>query len=194
MINLTKRLDLALRKSAWAHEQAGQHRKGTDIPYIIHPVGTMLIASNVTNDENTLIACLLHDVIEDVDASIYNQSQIEQDFGQKVLEIVKDVTKNDDITDWHKRSNAYLNHISNKACDEAVIVSASDKIHNLISVLSDYDEIGDQIWQRFSTKNAGDQVWWYDSILTAIKQRNAPEILINQLSDLINTLKAKLSS
>ena len=62
MINYTERLDKALRKAAWSHEQQGQHRKGSDIPYIIHPVGAMMIASNATDDEDILIACLMHDV------------------------------------------------------------------------------------------------------------------------------------
>lgn len=192
MINLTKKLDHALRKSAWAHEQAGQHRKGTDIPYIIHPFGTMMIASNATKDENTLIACLLHDVLEDVDSSIYDQDQIVQDFGNKVITIIKDVTKDDTIPNWHDRSNAYLDHLKHNACDEAVIVSASDKIHNLISVLSDYDTVGDKLWQRFTTNSASDQVWWYDSILQVIKFRQAPEILVNQLTNLTANLKENL--
>lgn len=51
MINVTSRLDKAIRRAAWAHEQAGQHRKGTDVPYIVHPSGVMIIASNVTDDE-----------------------------------------------------------------------------------------------------------------------------------------------
>jgi len=41
MIKYTDRLDSAIRKAAWAHEQQDQHRKGTDIPYIIHPFGVM---------------------------------------------------------------------------------------------------------------------------------------------------------
>ncbi len=42
MINYTHRLDKAIRIAAWAHEQQLQHRKGTDIPYIIHPFGVIL--------------------------------------------------------------------------------------------------------------------------------------------------------
>ena len=56
MINLSKRLDTALRTAAWAHEQAGQHRKGSDIPYIMHPFAVLLLATNFTEDEDTLRA------------------------------------------------------------------------------------------------------------------------------------------
>ncbi len=71
MINYTSRLDNAVREAARAHEIEGQHRKGTDIPYIIHPFGVMMIASNATDDEDVLIACLMHDVLEDVNRVQY---------------------------------------------------------------------------------------------------------------------------
>lgn len=145
MINYTLHLDNAMRKAAWAHDQAGQYRKGTDIPYIIHPVGTMMIAGNVTDDEDTLIACLLHDVLEDVDSSVYNEADMREDFGDRVVAIVKDVTKDGTKGDWRERAQAYLEHLERSASDEAVIVSAADKTHNLLSILCDYAEVGDDL-------------------------------------------------
>lgn len=192
MINLTKRLDKAMRVSAWAHEQQNQHRKGTDIPYAMHPFAAMLIASNVTDDEDILIACLLHDILEDVKSEIYSDSDMARDFGGRVVDIVKGVTKNDEIDSWKERSLAYLKHLENQASDEAVIVSASDKIHNLISILSDFDKIGSQIWLRFSTNNSEDQLWWYQEILKVIRIRQVPEELANQLSDLVDEAKKVL--
>ncbi|MEO8863220.1 MAG: HD domain-containing protein [Candidatus Saccharimonadales bacterium] len=192
MINYTQRLDSAVRKAAWAHEQAKQHRKGSDVPYIIHPVGTMIIASGATDDEDTLIACLMHDVLEDVSANIYSESDMKQQFGENVVKIVKDVTKNDGIADWHDRSRAYLNHIEHEACDEAVIVSASDKIHNLLSVIADYEVSGDKLWDIFATKSSADQLWWYESILAVITARNVPTILSSRLAEQIETLKSMI--
>lgn len=194
MINYTQRLDNAIRRAAWAHEQAKQHRKGTDIPYIIHPYGVMVIAGSVTDDEDTLIACLMHDVLEDVAASIYDEGQMRQEFGDRVVSIVKDVTKDDSIKDWHERSKAYLNHLEFNGSDEALIVSAADKIHNLLSMLTDYEAVGENLWQRFKTKNSADQVWWYQSILDVMQKRNAPKELCQTLSQQLNTLKSKLQS
>jgi (p)ppGpp synthase/HD superfamily hydrolase len=183
-------LDKALKVAALAHGKAGQYRKGTDIPYIIHPVGTMIIASTATSNEDVLIACLLHDILEDVSESIYSKDMMLGDFGQNVVEIVLDVTKNKNAKDWYEQSNDYLSHLKNKASNEAVIVSACDKIHNLLSTVEDYKEIGDEIWNRFSTKNYKDQLWWYESILNVISFRRAPLILVNNLSDLIKELKS----
>ena len=189
MITFTERLDKGIRVSATVHEQAGQHRKGTDIPYIIHPFGVMLIASAATKDEDTLIACLLHDVLEDVSPKIYSEPRMRADFGRHVVSIVKDVTKNDLEPDWHLRGAEYLDHLRNRACDEAVIVSTADKIHNLHSILTDHAVVGSALWQRFSTKSGTDQLWWYSSILDVATERQAPPILLHQLGGLVSSLE-----
>lgn len=192
-INYTNRLDSALRRAAWAHEQAGQHRKGTDIPYIIHPFGVMTIASNVTEDEDTLIACLMHDVLEDVDSNIYDADDMRREFGGRVLSIVLDVTKDESITDWHERSKAYLDHLQHQASDEAVIVCAADKMHNLQSMLSDHDTEGEATWERFTTKSSHDQLWWYESVLRVVTSRQAPQPLVDTLQTLTTDLRARLT-
>ena len=192
MINYTNRLDIAMRKAASAHEKQKHHRKGSDVPYIIHPFGVMVIASNVTNDEDVLIACLMHDILEDVNANIYSESDMRKDFGDRVVAIVKDVTKDETEPNWRKRSEAYLYHLEHNASDEAVIVSAADKIHNLISILIDHSSHGDNLWERFSTKSSADQLWWYESILEVIKKRRAPKVLIDQLASQVDTLRTRL--
>jgi len=189
MITYTGRLDKALRKAAWAHEKSGQHRKGTDIPYIIHPVGVMIIASNVTDDEDVLVACLLHDVLEDVDVDVYNENIMRDEFGDRVVAIVKNVTKDENEPDWRARADAYLKHLEFDASNEAVIVSASDKIHNLLSILIDFSIYGNELWKIFSTKNSSDQLWWYESVLAVLIRRKAPERLTTQLTEQVNELK-----
>ena len=188
-VKYTERLDKALRKAAWAHDKQGQYRKHSDVPYIIHPVGVMLIATLATTDENTLIACLLHDVLEDVDATYYDANSMEADFGADVVQIVQDVSKDDSIADWKARNQAYLHHMEKDAREESVIVCAADKIHNLRSTLYDYDSDGEKLWERFTTKKSSDQLWWYESVLETIKSRNAPGVLIDALSAEINKLK-----
>lgn len=194
MINYTTRLDSAIKKAARAHQNntniEKRCRKGTDIPYIIHPFGVMIIASNATDDEDTLIACLMHDVLEDVDSNTYDEIKMREDFGDRVVAIVKDVTKNGNVNDWRERSEAYLTHLEHQASDEAVIVSASDKIHNLLSTLSDYAIVGDDVWQIFATKSGQDQLWWYKSILEVITKRGVPAILSEKLSEQVDILKA----
>ena len=193
MINYTNRLDKAIRISAWAHEKQGQHRKGSDTPYVVHPFGVMIIASNVTDDEDVLIACLLHDILEDVDSDIYDESTMAEDFGDKVVGIVKDVTKDESEKIWRKRSDAYISHLEHEASDEAVIVCASDKTHNLLSILADFETRGNELWEVFTTKSSSDQLWWYESVLGVITKRGVDQSLIEGLSSLIEDLKSKLA-
>ncbi|NCU38209.1 bifunctional (p)ppGpp synthetase/guanosine-3',5'-bis(diphosphate) 3'-pyrophosphohydrolase [Candidatus Saccharibacteria bacterium] len=178
MIKYTTRLDSAIATAASAHQNNSNEkkrvRKGTTIPYISHPYAVMLIASAVTDDEDVLIACLMHDVLEDVAKDTYSENQLREEFGERVVEIVHGVTKDDSIKDWRERSEAYLRHLELVASDESVIVSAADKMHNVMSILSDYATEGEQLWPRF---NAGkkDQQWWYRSVMTVIKKR-LPEL------------------
>jgi len=93
VINYTKKLDMAIRRAAWAHGKQKQYRSGTDIPYIIHPFGVMTIASNYTEDEDVLIGCLMHDILEDVSPELYDENDMRLEFGEEIVAVVKDVTK-----------------------------------------------------------------------------------------------------
>lgn len=188
-MQMTPRLEQAIRVAATAHRN--QRRKGIETPYIVHPFSVMYIASGATDDEDTLIACLFHDILEDVPAE-YPEAKMRSEFGGRVVDIVCGVTKDDSIEDWHERSRAYLANLRDNAPDESVIVSAADKIHNLMSTLADYDRIGDDIWQIFSADNAKDQLWWYESVLEVLEARNAPAGLITQLAGLIAELRTRV--
>ena len=72
-------IDRAAKFAEQAHK--GAHRKGTRIPYIVHPLETALIASMLTNDEEILAAALLHDTIEDTDVTY---EDLKQEFGTRL--------------------------------------------------------------------------------------------------------------
>ena len=48
-----------------AKAHSGQKRKGTDIPFMIHPLEVASIVAGITPDEEMMCAAVLHDVIED---------------------------------------------------------------------------------------------------------------------------------
>jgi (p)ppGpp synthase/HD superfamily hydrolase len=146
-MNVTPRLESAIRTAAIAHST--QLRKGSKTPYITHPFGVMCIAQTVTEDEDILIACLFHDILEDVPEN-YSRQQMIKDYGDRVVSIVDGVTKDDTIKDWQGRADAYLSHLKNSASDESVIVSCADKVHNLMTILEDYKVVGDVLWTRFN--------------------------------------------
>ena len=82
-MKLTPRLGQALTLAIEAHE--GQMRKGTNIPYISHPIAVASIALEHGADEDQAIAALLHDAIEDGGANYENRIRVQ--FGDRVVGI-----------------------------------------------------------------------------------------------------------
>lgn len=83
----TARIEEAFRFAAAAH--AGVRRKSGEL-YINHPVQVAIVLAGMQLDHETLIAALLHDVVEDTDTSI---EDIEKTFGPRVSSLVEGVTK-----------------------------------------------------------------------------------------------------
>lgn len=188
-MKVTQRLEKAIRIATIAHKE--QKRKGSDTPYIIHPYSVMCIAATATQDEDILIACLFHDILEDV-SDKYPRERMVNDFGERVASIVDGVTKDDKLPDWQSRAEAYLEHLEQNASDESVIVSCADKTHNLMTMLTDYTEVGDDLWKQFKV-GAERQLWWYESLLGVVRRR-LPELNItNQLEELIEQFKSNVN-
>lgn len=184
MIRLTPRLESAIRVAAHAH--AAQTRKASDTPYIIHPYAVMLLVSEETDDEDTLVAALFHDIIEDA-PHVYSERQMREEYGRRVTDIVRGVTHDDTIADWHERCRAYIANLR-EAPRESVMVSAADKTHNLMSTLDDYRIVGDDVWKRFRTGKT-DQLWWYSSVLDVIDGRLSDSPLAARLNRLVDELR-----
>ena len=64
----------------------GMFRKGTEIPYIVHPIETAVIVASFTDDEEVIAAALLHDVVEDTDVT---GEELEHRFGPRVAGLVR---------------------------------------------------------------------------------------------------------
>ena len=60
----------------------GQRRKGTDIPFILHPMEVGMIVSRMTDDAEVIAAAVLHDVVEDCQS--VSVEQIAEEFGERV--------------------------------------------------------------------------------------------------------------
>jgi (p)ppGpp synthase/HD superfamily hydrolase len=185
-MKVTPLIEKAVRVSSDAH--SAQRRKSTDVPYIIHPFSVMMYASEVTEDESVLVACLLHDVLEDCDPAVYGEAYLRGEFGDRVVDIIKAVTKDDSIKDWRQRNEAYLESIRGTPMKEALIVCAADKIHNLSATLYDHSQIGDRVWERF---NAGydSQVWWYSAVLEVVESRLGEGPLTDKLRAGVDELR-----
>lgn len=123
------RIHLAMFKCVEWH--GDQKRKYTDEPYHTHPIGVMAIVSNYTQDEDVLIAALLHDVLEDTSTS---PEEIESLFGHKVLSLVKDLTKPKEYPSRSMR-NILTNMALSKASDEVKLIKLADILHNVSTIM-----------------------------------------------------------
>lgn len=170
------RLLRAINVAAWAHRD--HTRKGTDIPYVSHVFGVMHLVSQVTDDEDVQIAALFHDILEDVPEE-YSAEQMEAQFGPRVVELVRGVTKDSALESWQERSDAYIAHLS-QAEDGSVLISAADKLHNLLSILADHGEVGEELWGRFNSGKDRQQ-WWYRAIYTVAAERLPGNPLVEEL-------------
>jgi (p)ppGpp synthase/HD superfamily hydrolase len=154
---MSPRLDRALRRAAEWHQ--GQTRKGSSTPYVQHVVAVALVLDRLGFDEDTLIAGLLHDAIEDTPTT---RGQIEAEFGLRVAELVGHCTevKTDDKGQkrpWLDRKTDQLAAIPDAPIEARAILLA-DKLHNLTSIRLDLAE-NRPVWSKFNADVA--QVRWY---------------------------------
>ena len=128
--------ELALVKRAHAYaEQAhqGQSRR-TGHAYITHPTAVAQILSNMRMDPQTIMAALLHDVIED---SAANKQTLGKQFGESVAEIVDGVSKLSKI--FSSRDEAQAENFQKMAMAMAkdirvIMVKLADRLHNMRTI------------------------------------------------------------
>ena len=106
-----KLLDKAITFATKVHE--GQLRKGTEIPYILHPLEAAAIVGTMTTDDEIISGAVLHDVVEDTDTTV---EQIRGLFGDRVAELVASESedKRENLSaqsTWKIRKQETLNHL-----------------------------------------------------------------------------------
>jgi (p)ppGpp synthase/HD superfamily hydrolase len=129
------RIEQAIRAATILHD--GQVRKGSlAIPYISHLFSVALLLKDYTEDEDTLIAAILHDTIEDTD---YTFEELRDDFGEKVTSLVRPLTEppKHTVSSWLEQKKIYSQQVDNGPI-EAVLIAAVDKMHNFRSTIDEY--------------------------------------------------------
>jgi (p)ppGpp synthase/HD superfamily hydrolase len=147
-----------------------QVRKGTKLPYLTHPANVAVILTGYGRSSDTVVAGILHDVIEDCVRDGYTREMLQQrigdKFGDKVLETVLGVTyrRHDDDgveLSTEDRKADYLDRLS-EANEEARWVCAADKVHIASSIVSDLRRTVDPeaAWSRFGGGKAATARWY----------------------------------
>ena len=182
---LSPRFSEALTYACALH--ADQVRKGSGVPYVAHLLGVASLVLEYGGNEDEAIAALLHDAIEDQGGAV-TREEIRRLFGENVTEIVNGCTDTD-VTPkppWKQRKQAYITHIVT-ASSSVRLVSCADKIYNARSILKDYRQIQDEIWERFKGKKAG-TLWYYRSLVEAFHQAETTPI-VEELERVVSDLE-----
>lgn len=123
----------ARRYATKAHAEAGQRRKYTDEPYIVHPAAVVELVRSVTDDEAMLTAAWLHDTVEDTATTL---NDIESYFGDEVAKLVAMLTDGEQPQAKNRamRKAAHFRHTA-EASPDAQTIKLADIIDNTRSII-----------------------------------------------------------
>ena len=172
-----------------------ERRKGTEIPYMAHLLG---VASLVMGEsgrvsfpitEDMVIAALLHDTVEDYGGAP-RLDDVAFNFGANVARMVEGLsdTLAEDSSqkeDWTFRKERYLDRLRREPPD-VQLISAADKLYNAQSILTDYRNIKEKIWDRFK-RGRDQQLWYFKELLTIFRLSGTNEI-VDELERVVNEL------
>jgi (p)ppGpp synthase/HD superfamily hydrolase len=195
------RINHALAFAAKHHDR--QVRKGTRLPYLTHPANVAIILTRYGRDEDTVIAGILHDVIEDCVRENYTRDMLEQRIGDKfgtaVLDTVLAVTHrtiDDSGTELssEERKDDYLERLS-RAGESAQWVCAADKLHNAGTILADLKRTIDPttVWGRFSVGREG-TVRWYRRVYERLRELGFAAPIMDELRRIVESLEEESES
>ena len=145
-----------------AQQHGTQARKGTAIPYIVHPLNVAKYLIRYGAETDLAIAGVLHDVVEDTPATV---DDVRERYGDRVAELVEHASEPDKNADWRTRKEHTVN--AARVCQdlEMLALKCADKLDNLKDIRFDYGHEGDALWERFNTPlGKSDQQWYYSAL------------------------------
>ncbi|MEJ8734434.1 MULTISPECIES: HD domain-containing protein [Mediterraneibacter] len=157
-------IDEAIEFATRAH--AGQFRKGTKRPYIVHPIEVADIVAAMTQDEEIICAAVLHDTIEDCEE--VTEELLKEKFGERVASMVASESE-DKTKSWEERKGATIVRLKS-ACRPVQMIGLADKLSNMRDIDRDYPAEGENLWKRFCMQSKSAIAWYYRGVQEALKQ------------------------
>lgn len=167
----------AIEFAAKAH--SGQFRKGTKVPYIVHPLGVAKTLIELNCSGEIIVAGILHDIVEDTH---FTTEDIRNSFGEKVAELVESASEPDKSDSWENRKKHTIDYLKTAPID-TLLITCADKLDNIKSTREDYEKLGESVWSRFDRPKK-DQGWYYNSLVSVLESRISGEpglYLVKQL-------------
>ena len=134
-IHSENELEVIDRAFAVANECHGEQRRRSGEPYIIHPIAVADILVDLGMDWQSIVAALLHDVVED---TCYTLEQLKEEFGEDVAVLVDGVTKlgqvqlnSRDSKEQAQAENVRKMLLAMSKDIRVIIVKLADRLHNM---------------------------------------------------------------
>jgi (p)ppGpp synthase/HD superfamily hydrolase len=168
---------------ATAGEAHRGRRRADGSPYLAHPLKVCELLALAGADEQTLVAALLHDAVEDSDLGV---GDVVAAFGVEIGELVAALTDDPSIEDWVERKDA-LRAQAAEAGPRAAAVYAADKLANVRDMRGLYAEQGEAAIDRHKapTLDLRVEAWAKDAEML---ERVAPGL------PLVQALRAELTA
>lgn len=157
-------IDEAIEFATKAH--AGQFRKGTKRPYIVHPVEVADIVATMTQDEEIICAAVLHDTIEDCKG--ITEGLLKERFGERVASMVA-LESEDKSKSWEERKGATILRLKT-APRPVQMIGLADKLSNMRDIDRDYPVVGENLWKRFRMQSKSAIAWYYKGVQEALRE------------------------
>lgn len=171
---LLKSIDLA----SHLHRDQNRH-DAVNTPYISHLFGVAILLASQTDDEDIVIAGIMHDSLEDVPE--YTYDDLARDCGERVADIVRGVTENKSLP-YKERKLAYIDHLRTGMI-ESLMVSVADKLHNARSLHTMPVE-----------KQHNGHMILYNEVLKIARERTLSYVDVERHSDIENPLITSLAN
>jgi HD domain len=179
------RFESALAFAAEAHGAVKQQRKGTDFPYIAHPIRVAEILDRFEYNEDVIVAGFLHDTIEDAKVT---REQIGTKFGPHIASLVTSVSEPDKSIPWRKRKEHSIERLEQEPDPDVHALLAADKLDNVRSITDTLRHLGQKkTWDLFNAERS-DQHWYYRSIADVLLRYNPESRLFRTLDFETQTL------
>ena len=188
MTGYSDRINHAFAYAAKHHDQ--QVRKGTRLPYLTQPANVAVILARYGRDDDTIVAGVLHDVVEDCVRDGWTTDMLDErigrKFGSSVLETTLAVSErrvDDDGVElsYDERKDDFLDRLA-LAAEEALWVCAADAVHEANSILSDLRRTAfpETVWGRFSVDRDG-TVRWYRRVSERLRAIGFNEPIVEEI-------------
>ena len=158
-------IDAAISMALEAHRD--QKRKGTDLPYVTHPLAVGMILAKTGCADAVIAAGILHDTVEDTPVTL---DEIRGSFGERVASIVSGASEPDKSLPWEDRKGHTVDYLKSASL-EVRLVTCADKLHNIRTMASEFQKVGDTLWERFR-RGREDQAWYYRALVDSLCKRD----------------------